>query len=216
MSALVSWTSTGRRHWAKIGTVFNVNTRNIYVFVFYRWSCAKSEVTSTIDFEHLPCSASREHVLRFNKLAPFPRQTFRPLATSFEGAFLRSGSSLPLLLRWALAPYYPYVSIKSIKMVVCMKEFAPPVRAESLRDVRERKHAVVFKRKKCVVPGARHGFASRDVRMCLVQLKAWRSEQNRTGLVLNPSLKSIFQRFFGGMAGLAEEQPFHVLEVILL
>ncbi|CAN0219013.1 unnamed protein product, partial [Ectocarpus sp. 8 AP-2014] len=30
--------------------------------------------------------------------------------------------------------------------------------------------------------------------------------------VLNPSLKSIFQRFFGGMAGLAEEQPFHVLE----
>ncbi|CAM9672474.1 unnamed protein product [Ectocarpus sp. 6 AP-2014] len=44
------------------------------------------------------------------------------------------------------------------------------------------------------------------------KLKAWRSEQNRTGLVLNPSLKSIFQRFFGGMAGLAEEQPFHVLE----
>ncbi|CAM9941060.1 unnamed protein product [Ectocarpus sp. 4 AP-2014] len=44
------------------------------------------------------------------------------------------------------------------------------------------------------------------------QLKAWRSEQNRTGLVLNPRLKSIFQRFFGGMAGLAEEQPFHVLE----
>ncbi|CAM9567726.1 unnamed protein product [Ectocarpus fasciculatus] len=46
----------------------------------------------------------------------------------------------------------------------------------------------------------------------LGKLKAWRSEQNRTGLVLNPSLKRIFQSFFGRMAGLAEEQPFHVLE----
>lgn len=51
------------------------------------------------------------------------------------------------------------------------------------------------------------------MRVCPVQLKAWRSEHDRTGLVLNPNSKSIFQRFFGGMAELAEERPFHVLEV---